>query len=303
MGPAAFELFHPAVPSLLFGGIVILSMISIEPVCTAILAAGGLLFIMLTRGLREALLKLRWQLPLLILICLINPLFSATGSTLLCKLGPFYIYGDSLAFGATMGALLVGVLLWIEAMGEVLGQDELLTMTGGALPMATLAVSMTARLVPQLMRRATGIRQSMSAASASTGVSPVRLMNALTSSALEDSLERADSMRARGWGARKRRSRYRTRSFRGLDALAFFCVATMLGLASWGVYVSLGHWQFYPRMAGPGPLWAYGSLALLAALPSLVVIVGWLCDRHERAGTAVSVRDVVSSREGGRRDA
>lgn len=299
MGPAAFELFHPAVPSLLFGGIVILSMVSIEPACTAILAAGGLLFIVLTQGLHEALRKLRWQLPLLILICLINPLFSATGSTLLCKLGPFYIYGESLAFGATMGTLLVGVLLWIEGMGSVIGQDELLTMTGGALPMATLAVSMTARLVPQLMRRASAIRQSMNSASASAGISPVRLMNALTSSALEDSIERADSMRARGWGASKHRSRYRSRAFRSLDAIAFVGVATLLSLSFWGAYTILEGWHFYPKMAGTGPLWAYLTLGLLAALPSAVLVMGCLLDWRETESSAVvDVREATRSRIG-----
>lgn len=283
MRPAAFELYHPIVPAVLIGGAVVLAMLAIEPVCTAILLVGALLFSALTQGVDAALSKLRWQLPLLLLICLINPVFSSLGSTLVAKVGPFLVYAESLAYGAVMGALLVSVLMWIEALGLVIGQDELLVMTGGALPSVTLAFSMTAQLVPQLMRRARMVIASLRAVSRAHGerAARTRVMGALATWALEDSLERADSMRARGWGATHKRSRFRSRTFRERDAVAVVLCATLVAAAALGVQTALSTWRFYPRMEGFAPSWAYLSLSLLSFAPSFVVVVEHLLWRRE----------------------
>lgn len=275
MSQAAFELYHPAVPAVLFCGIVALSMLATEPVCTAILLAGALSFAALTQGLRAAAVKLRWQLPLLALICLVNPVFSAVGSTLVARVGPLRIYAESLAFGATMGALLVSVLVWIEGMGLVVGQDELLSLSGGMLPSVTLAVSMTAQLTAQLMGRARTARTSLraSCAAASERSLRTRVMGSLALWSLEDSLERSDAMRARAWGATRHRTRFRTRPFRRRDALALVLVAALIASAWAGEGAALARWDFYPRMGGFGPLWAYVSLAALASFPSALVVI------------------------------
>lgn len=300
MGAKAFEIWHPATVTVLFGGIVVLSMLAMEPVCTALVVCGGLLFSCLTTGVASSLAKLKWQLPLLALICLINPLFAKLGSTLVFKVGPFLVYAESLAFGAMMGALLVGVLLWIEAMASVLGQDDLLTMTGGFLPTVALAASMTARLVPQLLVRGRSLRASFMATTAAPKgfMASARIMGALFTSALEDSLERADSMRARGWGAwerpgtqrdeadanatahrPRRRTQYALRKFRERDAVAFVVCVTLVAAAWLGVRTALAGWRFYPRMGGLAPLWAYVCLGSLVLLPSVVVLVEVLRDK------------------------
>ena len=281
MGIRPFEVFHPAVPAVLFCGIVVLSMLSLQPVCAAILLAGGLLFAALTQGVRTALSKLRWQLPLLALICLINPVFSAMGSTLVLRVAGHPVYAESLAYGAVNGSLLVSVLAWIEGMGIVIGQDELLVLSGGLLPSVTLAVSMAMRLVPQLLRRA---RTSLACLGAVTSARPelratqgltaerVRVMGSLATWALEDSIECADSLRARGWGSSGRRTRFRPRPLRMRDAVALVGVAALLTAAGLGVSTALATWRFYPTMSGHAPLWAYASLVVLAGLPSALVL-------------------------------
>lgn len=284
MRPVAFELYHPVVPATLLGGITVLAMVAIEPVCTAILLAGALCFSALTQGIRAAVSKIRWQLPLLLLICVINPVFSELGSTLIVRVGPFLVYAESLVFGAVMGALLVSVLMWIEGIGLVIGQDELLVLTGGALPSVSLAISMTAQLVPQLMRRARMALGSLHAVSASTGgkSARTRVMGSLATWALEDSLERADSMRARGWASTPHRTHYRQRPFRERDGIALVICITLVATAAFGVHAALATWRFYPRMTGFAPMWAYVSLAVLAAVPSFVVIVEHLRWRAEK---------------------
>lgn len=258
-----------------FVGTIGLAMFGIAPACVAISLVGGLAFALVTQGVRASIAKLRWQLPLLILICLINPLYSAMGSTLLGKVGPFRIYAESLAYGAVMGALLVSVLLWFEAAASVVGSDEVLELGGWVLPSVTLAVSMVMRLIPQLMRRGRVARDVARASSASgKGLREgVRLLGVLLTWSLEDSLERSDSMRARGWGARATRTTFRTHTLGTCDVVALGAIAVLFALSAWGVRQTLAGWQFYPRMQGSASAWVLVPYAVLALLPTLAVLV------------------------------
>ena len=77
MGITTFETWHPVVPACYFAAAIGLAMFGICPSCAAIALAGGLLFSLVTQGAVASLAKLRWQLPLLVLICVVNPLYSA----------------------------------------------------------------------------------------------------------------------------------------------------------------------------------------------------------------------------------
>jgi energy-coupling factor transport system permease protein len=275
---SAFETWHPMVLAAYFAGTIGLAMFGIAPACVAISLAGGLSFALVTQGARAALAKLRWQLPLLVLICLINPLYSAMGSTLLGKVGPFRIYAESLAYGAVMGVLLVSVLLWFEAAASVVGSDEVLELGGGVLPSVTLATSMVMRLIPQLMRRGQVARDVAHASSAS-GKGPregVRLLGVLLTWSLEDSVERSDSMRARGWGAHASRTAYRSHMLCRRDVCALLALAALFAASAWGVRQTLAGWQFYPRMHGTASVLVLAPYALLALLPTLAVMLDGL---------------------------
>lgn len=283
---AAFEMLHPAVPATYFAGTIVLAMCGLEPRLVAISLVGALAFSAVTYGVGAALAKLRWQVPLLLLICVINPLYSANGVTLLARVGRFYIYAESVAYGAVMGALLVAVLAWIEGAAHVIGQDEVMVLGHGALPTASLALSMTLRLVPQLLRRATAVRSSLEATTAATesgqlarsslsqsGRTRVRVLGSLVSWALEDSLERSDSMRARGWGAVSRRTTFRPHRMRRRDVAALVVVAALLACSAFAVWTAVTSWRFYPSMQGGAPLAAYACYAAFCILPTAYVLV------------------------------
>ncbi|MBQ6522986.1 MAG: energy-coupling factor transporter transmembrane protein EcfT, partial [Atopobiaceae bacterium] len=68
MDRAAFQTFHPAVPAILFAGIIALTMFGLEPRLVGASLVSAILFALATQGVAAALDKLRWQLPLLILI-------------------------------------------------------------------------------------------------------------------------------------------------------------------------------------------------------------------------------------------
>ena len=282
----AFDACHAAVPAMLFTGAAALSMLAVHPVLVTLSLSGALAFSLVARGAAATVRGLAWQLPLLVLVCLLNPFFSASGSTLLLKVGPRSVYLESLAYGATMGALLVATVLWFEDAAAVLTQDRLLALAGRRARSVPLVASMAAQLVPQMLGRARSVRAAARACTAAGPRPPardelLRTSTMLLSWSLEDSLERADAMRARGWESGSPRTRYRPERFRARDAVAAAGIAALLALGAAGAWAACSSWEFYPRMSGLAPWWCYLPFALLALLPAVAELAARWAERGE----------------------
>ena len=282
----AFDACHAAVPAMLFAGVAALSMLAVHPVLVTLSLSGALAFSLVARGAAATVRGLAWQLPLLVLVCLLNPFFSASGSTLLLKVGPRSVYLESLAYGATMGALLVATVLWFEDAAAVLTQDRLLALAGRRARSVPLVASMAAQLVPQMLGRARSVRAAARACTAAGPRPPardelLRTSTMLLSGSLEDSLERADAMRARGWESGSPRTRYRPERFRARDAVAAAGIAALLALGAAGAWAACSSWEFYPRMSGLAPWWCYLPFALLALLPAVAELAARWAERGE----------------------
>ncbi|WP_075279694.1 energy-coupling factor transporter transmembrane component T [Thermophilibacter provencensis] len=282
----AFDACHAAVPAMLFAGVAALSMLAVHPVLVTFSLSGALAFSLVARGAAATVRGLAWQLPLLVLVCLLNPFFSASGSTLLLKVGPRSVYLESLAYGATMGALLVATVLWFEDAAAVLTQDRLLALAGRRARSVPLVASMAAQLVPQMLGRARAVRAAARACTAAGPRPPardelLRTSTMLLSWSLEDSLERADAMRARGWESGSPRTRYRPERFRARDAVAAAGIAALLALGAAGAWAACSSWEFYPRMSGLAPWWCYLPFALLALLPAVAELAARWAERGD----------------------
>ncbi len=276
--PVAFSACHASVPVLLFAGILALTMFCVQPVLVATSLAGAFAFSALARGTRATLRGLAWQLPMLALVCLANPFFSASGSTLLLRLGPVAIYLESLAYGAVMGALMVAVILWFEGAAAVLTQDRLLGLAHGRAASISLVISMAAQLMPQMLRRARGVEASLAACTAA-GARPglrdrlTRESGQLMGWALEDSLERADAMRARGWESGARRTSYRPDVLRESDAAALCGIVLALAVCAFLAVAACSQWRFYPKMPSLLAWWGYVPYAAMMFVPAGAALV------------------------------
>ena len=261
----AFSMSHPAVPALYMVLTLGLTMFSMQPVLIALSLAGGLAYGLATRGAARTLGALRWQLPVILIIAVLNPLFSASGSTELFRIGMRAVYLESMVYGLCMGGLFVASVLWFEAAASMLEYDKVLALFGNAAPVVALMISMCMRLIPQFLRRG----RTVLAGRAPTDPvrSRLRASSVLMGWGMEDSLERADAMRSRGWGAATRRTTYaRYRLGRG-------DVAALVGLALFGVVTVTVAWtattqySFYPQLLVPAPWPGYVVYAAWMVLP------------------------------------
>ena len=124
------EVHHPAVLALYFASALVLCMCAFHPVLVGISLVSGLVLGICLRGWRAVGRGARWQLPFVVLVALVNPFFSASGSTELMHIGLHAIYLESLVYGACMGAMLVAAMLWCSNAAAVLTDDQVLGLLG-----------------------------------------------------------------------------------------------------------------------------------------------------------------------------
>ena len=284
-----FATCHPVVPAVYVAVTLALTMACMQPVLIGLSLLGALSFSCTVRGVAPTMGMLRWQIPVIILISLVNPLFSASGSTELLRIGTHAVYAESLAYGASMGALFVASVTWFMGAAELLPFDRVMALLGNAAPTVTLMISMAMRLIPRFVRQGKTIdsvqRVARSCAFASfAGQSPradrhldlrlrLRLSSVLMGWTMEDSLETADAMRARGWGAAARRTTYTRFRFGARDAWALVLIAAFALVAMLLGYVATTQFAFYPTMPALVPWWGYVPYAAWMLLPSILFAI------------------------------
>ena len=273
---AAFSMSHPAVPALYMVLTLGLTMFSMQPVLIALSLAGGLAYGFATRGTVRTLGALRWQLPVILIIALVNPLFSASGSTELFRIGMRAVYLESLVYGLCMGGLFVASVLWFEAAESMLEYDKVLALLGNAAPVIALMISMCMRLIPQFLRRGRSVLAVQDAidvpgrAPADPVRSRLRASSVLMGWGMEDSLERADAMRSRGWGAVPRRTTYARYRLGRSDVVALVGLALFGAVAVAVAWIATTQYSFYPQLSAPAPWPGYVVYAAWMALPCVL---------------------------------
>ena len=272
---AAFSMSHPAVPALYMVLTLGLTMFSMQPVLIALSLAGGLAYGFATRGAARTLGALRWQLPVILIIALVNPLFSASGSTELFRIGMRAVYFESMVYGLCMGGLFVASVLWFEAAASMLEYDKVLALLGNAAPVIALMISMCMRLIPQFLRRGRTVLAVQDAidvpgrAPTDPVRSRLRASSVLMGWGMEDSLERADAMRSRGWGAARRTTYVRYR-LRCSDVVTLVLLALFGAAAVAVAWTATTQYSFYPQLSVPAPWPGYVVYTAWMALPCVL---------------------------------
>ena len=268
---------HPAVVVALFVTVIAVTMAFMQPALVALSFAGALITSLLYRGWRASVSTLVWCLPIVALAALFNPLFANVGSTELASLGRFVIHLESVAYGATMGLMLAAMLLWFANLSAAISFEEMLSLTGRRFATVSMTAAMAMRLIPNLTGRAKLIAATADATTAAAPCSVaertqrrLRQVTVLMGWSMEDSLETADAMRARGWSADRRRTTFRRYSPGRLDVVVGATLAVLAVVATLSAWRLGASYRFYPTLDPLIWSWGYVPFALLMATPSLL---------------------------------
>ncbi|ABI68357.1 energy-coupling factor transporter transmembrane component T family protein [Syntrophomonas wolfei] len=282
---------HPLTTLSYVSVITILSLIFYHPLYLAALLLPAALVIVSSGHYKEWSIYLKLSVSLIILIVVLNMLFSREGETVLFSLqlysgmAPINLSLEALGFAAGMGLRLLVIITAFCLYSQAIDPDRMLRAVAGLGKGKTaLAIILSTRLLPQFLR---DFRRIMEI-SQCRGVDPYKgnlwqrtcrlkpVISVLFSSSLEQALELAESMYARGYGSGARSQRqadlWRPRDFLILLALiiAFFCGIRAYG-QGWSNFAYYPHlnWEF----SGSGIL---TLMTLSLAIPS---VLNWGCKR------------------------
>ncbi|MFC2670858.1 energy-coupling factor transporter transmembrane component T [Lancefieldella parvula] len=295
MNPArtSFSRLHPLATVVLFGCEAVLAAFSFQPFCALITFMAAELCTAQLFDVKHAVKQLIWYAPIIILMTVINPFFSASGSTVLYSFGHTQLYVESLVYGATSGLVLVSTLSWLECLFAVVSPLELLQRSSVRFPGLQLVLSLSIQLMPQLLTDLTTSRQIQSANTAAQAcdfdsqtyqqrhhvgarkaiMQSIATINAVCMSALEKSMSTFQSIVSRGWGMAVHRSRWNTEILDAYDTIALLVFTLMGVLAAVSLYSLVQAWQFYPTMPELQLSFWYVGLVVFAVLPVIFVRV------------------------------
>jgi energy-coupling factor transport system permease protein len=277
MNKRAADYFHPLVTFSYTIALTLLAMLFFHPAFIALGLAFAVLQNLILCGWRKSVRQLAWSLPLCVVVAAFNPIVNHGGKTLL-----FYLWGSPITleaalYGVCSGGMLLTVFLWFGVYNHVVTPDRFMYLFSRFAPAASMLVTMTQRMVPLFTRRFHEISsaQKTLTPAAGKGNKKARLgavlkeISILLSWSMEEGLDTADSMKARGYGCAKR-SAFSTYRFTRRDAAALAAIAILTVICVAGYYASVSFY-FYPRIRMStglfGILSAVAYIILAAALP------------------------------------
>lgn len=275
----SFSNFHPLVLFLYFCGVVLVTMLSLNPVIIAFSAFGAILFLfgIKAKGLGKALL---FYLVFFVIIALSNPIFVHSGMTALFFINGNAITLEAIFYGVSAGLMLCSVMLWCRGLSEVFTSDKVLYLFGRLSPKIAVIISMSLRFVPDFKRQLKRIHESQKTLGLYSGenfsdrlMGGFRVISALITWAIENAVETSQSMTARGFSLHGKTS-FSLFCFTLDDGVFLSLSALALSGAIVGITALSPETTYYPIFSGvdfssPSVL-TYSFSALLFLLPSIL---------------------------------
>ncbi|MGF7086912.1 energy-coupling factor transport system permease protein [Kroppenstedtia sanguinis] len=248
-----FRDLHPVVTFLYYAGVLLLLLLMFHPLF--ILSAWILLFAvnLLYDGGKEL---LRWKGVMGMtagLVLVVNPLISQRGSHILWEGSSHRITWEAVLYGGMMAGIILCVIAVFSSYQQVIPSDKFLYLFSRLLPQWALLTVLALRFVPLLRERLDEIgRVHRSREDEIPKLSlrerlrrSMKRLEVLLTWSLEEGLQTADSMKARGYGI-GRRSSYSPYRWRSKDGVALLFLVIAGGACLYGWSQGLGILTIYP---------------------------------------------------------
>ncbi|OKP94517.1 energy-coupling factor transporter transmembrane component T [Paenibacillus sp. P32E] len=275
---SGFRSMHPSVALVYYAGLLLFAALLFHPLFLATEIA-GLTFLLVLQGQGRGLLRgLPFYLLMAVSVAVLNPLFSHRGAHILFYFMDQPITLEAVLYGLMMMLVLLAVFILFISYNYTVTTDKFMYLFAAAAPRTTLLTLMTMRFVPLFQRRLRQITLIQRIRGVDTGKGSLRsrmrdgmtLLKVLLTWSLEEALQTADSMKARGYGIRKR-SVYGIYKLDLQDKamLLLFTVSGWIPLFFW--MKGYGVLDIYPRMKPMHLGWAdaamYASFCVFVLTP------------------------------------
>ena len=272
---------HPLTVFLYYIAILVLTMTATHPAALLPLFLCAVLLSGVQVGVKKVLAGLPLALLLILTVTAINLLLVHRGAKIL-----FFLYGKPVTLeaglaGVSSGVMILSVILFCACLSRSLPGDRMVSLLGRRLPRLALLLRMTLGFVPRFRTRYREITDARGALGLTVErgvISKIRArlsdLSILLTLTLEEAMDQADGMRARGYGL-PGATRAVTEPRSGKDA--WLCAALVLLLipALFPLFSGRGEWNWYPldtSALAPDLLLAlsFAAGAAIAVLPAIL---------------------------------
>ena len=268
-----FDRLHPIAAGFYFVTVLLIAMMTMDPVMITVCYLTGVCFCGILIGLRKLLSSLAYSIPLMLMVALTNPIFVHRGETILFFLNDNPVTVESIVYGVFAAMMIMSVFYWCRCYGEIMTSDKFVYLFGRVVPKLSLVFSMVLGFLPKMKRRFREIDEAQHALGiySTRGYvdrirSKMRVLSILLTGSLENSVDSADSMRARGYGLRGRSSYANYRIAHG-DVLYLILTAVLGAAIIVLILLDVSSFSYYPVIdrgeASVLTYILYGALTLL----------------------------------------
>lgn len=285
-----FSTYHPVISFAYFVLVLGCAMFVMHPVFLGISMISGFLYLLYLRGRKALKSAFLLMLPVFLLSAVVNPLFNHQGVTILFYLktgNPFTL--ESVIYGLAAGAMLVSVLNWFSCYQDVMTSDKFIYLFGKVIPAMSLIFSMVLRFVPKYKNQITKVSEAQRCIGRDVTDGNVltrsrngmKILSIMTTWALENSVETADSMKSRGYGLRGR-TNYAIYRFDSRDRNLLGVILVLGAIVMWGILTDKVRFLYFPMILTHEKTFGsmvvflcYGILCILPMMINLLEDIKW----------------------------
>lgn len=239
-----FGIYHPVVNLIFFAAVILMSVLIMNPVFLGVSLICACLYAVYLKGRQVVKFGLAMVLPLPALSAIINPFVNPRGATVLfqwpLEWGPATL--EAVIYGFTTGLMISSVIMWFVSFNIIITSDKLTFLFGRIFPGSSLIFVMILRFIPRYRDQIKKIAEAQQ--SIGMGVNKGKLMTKLKNGirilsimftwALENAIQTADSMKARGYGMKNRTSYQSYKlTFSDKTVLGFMILLTVGVCCAW----------------------------------------------------------------------
>ncbi len=291
-----FSTFHPVVNFTYFTAVLLFSMFFMHPVFLAVSLICSFLYSALLKGKKTIRFNLVYLLPFILLMAVINPAFNHAGVTIL-----FYLKNgnpvtlESILYGLAAASMFMAVILWFSCYNAVMTSDKFVYLFGRIIPALSLVLSMVLRFVPRYKAQIQVIstaqqgigRNVTNGTIVERARNGLQILSIMTTWALENAIETADSMKSRGYGLPGRTS-FSIFRFDWRDQIVFGAMLLLVTIIFAGAVAGHNTMRFFPSLKLPPPnafsFGVYCAYLILCLMPIIIDLAEELKWKHIKSG-------------------
>lgn len=203
-----FRELHPWSTAVYMSAALLMIMFSEYNITMPLIFAGLSFNDIYIRGIRRYARSFRGYAAIVLVMSVFNVLFHHSGDTPFLYINDQPLTVESLVYGLFTGIMIASLLLWFQIFNDIFDSRKLTCIIGKRLPVTGLIISMVFCYYEKFLSKIDKIKEVWNTFGTEEKFGKVKnagiILSVLLSVMLEDSVDTAMSMSARGYGKRKR---------------------------------------------------------------------------------------------------